>query len=423
MAKLSDDFNRGDSADIGAAYSTLADNLQIVSGVLRMGGDPSVWASAVEQIASPTIGADQFISVRIASSTGAAGVATVELFLRLTDIENQYSIVFFPDDDEVEISETVDDVDNFLSGGPVAHGPGDRVSAFAAGSVITGFVNGVAVVTATDSTFATGQLAFGLFIETGVQADIEIDDLVAGDLATFVTGTAKGTTAAPGREGNGDLTVSFPGGYTPTAGDLALIILYNDDGGGSVPQNYAQVSGSPWGGGTPKLQAFYKILAGGESAPVTTISGSGTNISHCANMAIYKGVKASAPIDTVGTPSNGTGSPMTAGGITPSSHGCRILGLCGRGDNESASGQTLNASATDVVEQLDGGTGANLDSQVSMYDWPQAAAAASGNGSATTSITDPWVSVLIALASDIEFLIGHGGLLANIRNRLVREAA
>lgn len=212
----------------------------------------------------------------------------------------------------------------------------------------------------------------------------------------FQVGTTKTNTAAPGRANDGDMTVDWPTGYTPTAGHFALIILYNDQGSGSVPTDWTQVTGSPWGSDTPKLQAFYKVLAGGESAPVTTISGSGTNISHCANMAIYAGVDGTTPVDAVGTASAGTGTPMTAGGIDPPTNNAMALGLCGRGDNESANSQTFGGSGTGVTEQLDGGTNAGNDSEVSMYD-KLIASSATGDGSSTTSITDPWVSVILAL--------------------------
>jgi len=211
----------------------------------------------------------------------------------------------------------------------------------------------------------------------------------------FIAGTAKTNTAAPGRTGDGNLTVDFPAGYTPTAGHFALIILYNDQGDGSTPTDWTEITGSPWGSATPKLCGFCKVLAGGESAPVTTISGSGTNVSHCANMAIYSGVDGTTPIDAVGTASAGDGTEMTAGGIDPPTDNAMALALCGLGDNHDAGGQTFGGSATGVTERLDGGTNQGNDSQVSMYD-KLIASGATGNGYALTT-TDPWVSVIIAL--------------------------
>ncbi|MEY2875609.1 MAG: hypothetical protein RLZZ373_2980, partial [Pseudomonadota bacterium] len=143
--------------------------------------------------------------------------------------------------------------------------------------------------------------------------------VVATGTPTYNAATTKGTTAADsaggggGRTGDGALVCTFPSSYTPTAGHFALIVQYSDQGSGSTPTNWSKVTGSPFGSGTEKLDLFYKVLAGGESDPSSTISGSGANISHCANMAIYTGV---GSIGAIGTASNGTGSPMTAGGIT-----------------------------------------------------------------------------------------------------------
>lgn len=224
----------------------------------------------------------------------------------------------------------------------------------------------------------------------------------AAGTPAYSTGTAKSTTTAPGRTGNGDLTIDFPPGYTPVAGDFALIILYHDQGTGSLPSGgWAEVTGSPFGAGTEKLQIFSKVLAGGESAPVTTISGSGTNISHCANMAIYTGI---GSIGAIGTPSNGTGTPMTAGAINTTADNSIVVAASGRGDNENASGQTFNGSATGVVERLDGGTGEGADSQVSMADISIATSgSSSGNASSTTSTVDPWVSVQLELKPSTPF--------------------
>jgi hypothetical protein len=259
--------------------------------------------------------------------------------------------------------------------------------AAAATAVLTG--------TATETIDEADIVAGGKTIIVTLTDDTFVPAAGIGDTPVFSTGTAKSITTAPGRTGDGDLTISFPPSYTPAAGDFALIVLYHDQGTGSVPDGWSEITGSPWGSGTPKLQAFYKVLVGDESDPVTTISGSGTNISHCANMAIYP---LGGSIGAVGTASEGTGSPMTAGAITTTSNNAVVLGLCGRGDNESASGQTFDASGTGVTEQLDGGTGAGFDSQVSMYDkaFPTSGTS-SGNGSATTNATDPWVSVLIEI--------------------------
>ncbi len=272
-------------------------------------------------------------------------------------------------------------------------------------------VTGTATASITEADVVTGS-------KTVIATVTNDTFVVATGTPLFNSATTKGTTAADsaggggGRTGNGTLTCTFPSGYTPTAGHFALMILYSDQGSGSLPTNWSEVTGSPFGAGTEKLNIFYKVLAGGESDPVTTISGSGTNISHCANMAIYTGV---GTIGAIGTPSNGTGTPMTAGAITTTADNSIVCACSGRGDNENSSGQTFNASATGVAERLDGGTAAGNDSQVSMADLTIASSgSSSGAASSTTSITDPWVSVIIELVASTPFADAR----AAIRNGL-----
>lgn len=233
----------------------------------------------------------------------------------------------------------------------------------------------------------------------------------------YSAATTKGTTAADsaggggGSTGDGNLTCTFPSSYTPVAGHFALMIVYLDQGAASTPTNWSAVTGSPFGGGTEKLAIFYKVLAGGESDPVTTISGSTTGASNVCNMAIYTGV---GSIGTVGTASNGTGTPMTAGGITTSTDGSIIVFAAGRGDNENASSQTINSSATGVTERLDGGTAAGNDSQVSMADKTITTAGATGDGSSTTSATDPWVAVIIELVRSTPFASARAAIISGL---------
>lgn len=229
----------------------------------------------------------------------------------------------------------------------------------------------------------------------------------ANGTPTFNSGTTKGTTAADGAgggggsTGNGTLTCTFPSGYTPVAGHFALMIVYLDQGAASTPTDWSAVTGSPFGAGTEKLAIFYKVLVGGESDPQTTISGSALNASNCANMAIYTGV---GSIGAIGTASNGTGTPMTAGAITTTANNSIVCFCCGRGDNENSSGQTFGGSSTGVNERLDGGTAAGNDAQVSMADKTIATSgSSSGSGSATTSATDPYVGVQIELVPSTPF--------------------
>lgn len=258
-------------------------------------------------------------------------------------------------------------------------------------------LTGTVTASITESDIVTG----GKTVICTLTNDAFPADMVAPN---FIIGATKGTIAADsdggGSTGNSTLTCTFPTGYTPLKGDLAVMILYLDQGSATTPTNWSVVSGAPFGAGTEKLYIFYKKLAGGESSPQTTISGSAVNLANCAQIAIYKG----GNIGTVGTGSNGTGTPMTATAITTTQNNAWVLFCCGRGDNENASGQTFNASATGVTERLDGGSAAGNDAQVSMADkFFATSGTSSGAGSSTTSATDPWVGVMVEIIPSTDF--------------------
>jgi hypothetical protein len=215
---------------------------------------------------------------------------------------------------------------------------------------------------------------------------------------TFGVATAAGTTTGFGRGGDGTFTCTLPTSWA--VGQLAILLVYLDQGTASITtpaSGWTEISGSPWGSGTPKLRAFYHFLITGDVDPVVTVSGSSGTLASGAAIATFNLVDTTTPIEVVGTASNGTGTPMTAAEISTLTDGAWVLGLCGRGDNEAASAQTFGGSATGVTERLDAGSSGGDDSQVSIYTKEITSYGATGGGSATTSATDPWVSVIIAL--------------------------
>ncbi len=211
----------------------------------------------------------------------------------------------------------------------------------------------------------------------------------------FATASVSGTTSGAGRTNNGTLIIPLPSSWA--ANQLAILVLYSDQGSGSAPTNWNQITGSPFGTATPKLQIFWKILEGAEINPETTISGSTSGASHCAAMALYNNVDQITPVEVIGAASVGTGSPMTAASIDTLTDGAIVLGIWGRGDNESSASHTLGESATGINERFDSGTSEGNDSQVGLFDKVLSSYGSSGAMSSTTSATDPWVAILIAL--------------------------
>lgn len=199
-----------------------------------------------------------------------------------------------------------------------------------------------------------------------------------------------------GISGSGDFTVSLPTGWS--AGQLALLITYSDGATTtiSVSAGWTQVSGSPWGANN-KVTAWWRVLQTGDGDPIVTIANSVAPNASSGGIATYNGVDTSSPIDVVGSASEGTGSPVTAGGVNTVTDGAWALGLAGRGDNEEFTTETFGGSATGVTERADWASGWGGDSELLIYDKEYASAGATGDGSADTSITDPWISVIIAL--------------------------
>lgn len=214
--------------------------------------------------------------------------------------------------------------------------------------------------------------------------------------------TPTGVTAGDGSSSNGDLTINLPTSWA--VGQLALIVLYIDANAtypavASTPTGWTAVTGSPFYTGPTlgRLYLWWRFLQSGDSSPITTISGSTTNYVNSAAMATFNNVNATTPVEVVGTHDQGTGTPMGAASIDTLTDGAWALGCCGRSDNEDASNQTFGGSATGVAEIFDSGTAAGSDGQVCLYYKVITSHGTVGAGSADTSVSDPWVSVLIAL--------------------------
>lgn len=228
----------------------------------------------------------------------------------------------------------------------------------------------------------------------------------------FQSATASGTTSSVSLGGNGDLVIPVPAGCLWPA--MGFLLVYMDQGAASIPTGWNRwPSGAPWGSATPKLDLFWKVLTHLDvgASVTTTISGSSGTLCSVGGIFSFTGVDEASPADSTGTATAGTGTPNTNGGTTTVAANAMAVGLAGRGDNEAYSGETINASATGVTERLDTGKDTGDDAQVCAYSKVIASPGATGNGSATTSATDPYVSVMISLKPAGDSPIVTAGLL------------
>lgn len=210
----------------------------------------------------------------------------------------------------------------------------------------------------------------------------------------YVTGTATSLVNAPGGTGNNTFNVIVPAGCA--AGQLAVVLAYSDSGTIAGSADFTQATGSPWGtGALPRVALYYKILTAAVDTCAITITGTATGSSSVGAVAVYSGIDPTTPVEVIGSGSIGTGTPMTALTINTASANSWALGLAGRGDNEACANESIGGIV--ATERLECGTNAGDDALVNLYDLAQGAAAATGAGKSATSVTDPWVSLLIAI--------------------------
>jgi hypothetical protein len=104
----------------------------------------------------------QEVEMRLRSTLTAHSCAGYEISFKATKSSSAYLII-------VRWNGPVGDFTYLLntSGAKYGVGEGDTVKATIAGNVITAYINGVAVGTATDSTYTTGNPGMGFNLETG----------------------------------------------------------------------------------------------------------------------------------------------------------------------------------------------------------------------------------------------------------------
>ncbi len=218
----------------------------------------------------------------------------------------------------------------------------------------------------------------------------------------YAVSTTNSLTAAPGRTGDGTFDVTLPTSWA--AGQFALMVVYTDAGTiSNGTSSWNVVTGSPFGS-TTLVYLWWKFLEVGEVAPTMTVSGHATNDSAVGAIITYTGVDGSAPISKIGTATTSVGTPMTAGAVTTDWANEMLLGIAGRGDNDASSGETFGGSATGVTERVEAGTNTGNDSLITIYDKTQASPGTTGDGSVTSAITDPWVSLIVTLKPEQENL-------------------
>ena len=139
---------------------------------------------------------------------------------------------------------------------------------------------------------------------------------------------------------SGNVTAAFPTGYTPTAGDFAVVLLGGKATTLSVDNSPASDTGSAWtkrsgvfrtAGNPLQCASYYRALAGGETAPAFAVPTDWSGAAHgmTAQMLVIEAatlaVDGTTPFDVADQSSEGAADPFDGAGITTATDGALVV--------------------------------------------------------------------------------------------------
>ncbi len=176
--------------------------------------------------------------------------------------------------------------------------PGDVLRLEVVGTLLTGFLNGVAIVSVTDSTYIAGQCSVDIYVPNAL-TDVQISSFRAGSIVSYsisgsvgaagagatitLSGTASATTTAAGGTGNYSFTGLLPGTYYVTPGltghafspsDTTVVITTADITG----INFVLFTPSQSGSNSASIMASGPLFATRIVSPRTEIIGTNLGI-------------------------------------------------------------------------------------------------------------------------------------------------
>ncbi len=190
-----------------------------------------------------------------------------------------------------------------------------------------------------------------------------------------------------GTNGFSSITATFT--TAPAAGNL-LIAVFGESGSNNIATPSGWSVAVEYQNNSPGGAIFYKIASGSESTvTVTTSGGSSTSYGMGLQLYEYSGIVGTSPLDTVATPSAGTGTSLTSGSLT-TTQACDLL-MSGAAINTSAS-FTWGSSFTEEFDFHNSGT-----NQRSFSGADRAVTSiGSYSSSATASASAAWSTLLAA---------------------------
>ncbi|MEV4424053.1 hypothetical protein AB0K23_01490 [Streptomyces sp. NPDC049602] len=176
MATFTDDFNRADSADLGAGWVQVSGFWAIASSQLSPGSDGG---TIILRAAGPMDSSDHSAQVTIAATTAASHGVWCR---GNSGISNGY--LWRNDGSSWDLFSVVSGTFNVIGSYAAAAAPGDVAKLQVVGSTIKGFVNGVQRVSVTDTSVASGT---SVGLRSTSSAAIRFDDFAAADVTAGVT--------------------------------------------------------------------------------------------------------------------------------------------------------------------------------------------------------------------------------------------
>lgn len=171
MAAFSDDFNRGDSSDLGAGWVEVSGDWSIVSNQLSPG---AAGGTIILRAAGAMDSSDHSAQVTIAATTAASHGVWCR---GNSNISSGY--LWRNDGSTWDLFSVVGGSFTGIGTYAAAAAPGDIAKVQAVGTTITGFVNGVERVSVTDTGVATGT-SVGIRSESA--SAIRFDEFTAADV-------------------------------------------------------------------------------------------------------------------------------------------------------------------------------------------------------------------------------------------------
>lgn len=389
---LTDDFNRTNANPIGAPYTSINNNIQIVNN----------------RAIGTTGSANN--EVRYGSFIVAAMKATITLSLR-SDLVNpllmvrqaagaytSYQAVL---GGEWEYGKNVDSSYTRL-GITSGNTPqsGDTIGISAIGTTIALYENGSQILSTTDSAVLSGTWAFGAsYWGTADTSICELDDLILEAFEPFFVGAGTEGSAA-----NGNITnLGLPGGTDPhnmKANDVWVMAAHTTD------QN-SMMASTDWtkiiegnGGGTTSRLTTWWFRCDGVNTPTVVISHSAGQ-SPIAGIAAFRNVTTATTPYVVGTLTGSSNQIIQHLGVTPQGDAnALILLINGAADDNN---RTIPTDYTTAFEDTGAGTNnaflttaGNPDGSVALAYAPTSIAA-TGTIVVSQGAADAWTSVMIAL--------------------------